>query len=76
VRGPFPDDENWPAAVRAELEPRVRELIDRYGEDIPHEARRALFTLALPAVREWLTDQALRSLIIQLELRRSHEREV
>ena len=73
MRGPFPDDEHWPAAVREELEPRVRELVDRYGEDIPREARRALFTMASPAVREWLTDQSLRSLIIQLELRRSRE---
>ncbi len=76
MRGLFPDYENWPAAVRAELEPRVRELIDRYGETIPREARRALFTTASPAVREWLIDQALRSLIIQVELLRSREPEV
>jgi hypothetical protein len=76
MRGLFPDYENWPAAVRAELEPRVRELVDRYGEDIPRDARRALFILAPPAVKEWLTDQAMRSLIIQVELRRSRDDEV
>ncbi len=75
MRALFPDYENWPAAVRDELEPRVRELVDRYGEDIPREAKRALFATTSPAVREWLTDQSLRSLIIQLELRRSHEPE-
>jgi hypothetical protein len=71
VRGLLPDDEYWPAAVRAELEPRVRGLVERYGEDIPREARRMHFATASPGIKAWIRDQATRSLIIQPELRRS-----